>query len=82
MSDPDARLHMAATRLKQLLMGIGLLTVLGVLAAVGLVAYLWWDAETTAAEIEAEAEFDSEDGLEFETEFEEEESDTDAEVTE
>ena len=73
---------MAAKRLKQLLMGIGLLTVLGVLTAAGLVAYLWWDAETTAAEIEAEAEFDSEDGFDVDAEFEEEEPDTDAGVAE
>lgn len=41
----------ATQRLKQLLMVTGLLTLLGVAAMIGLVAYLWWDSRDVAAEV-------------------------------
>ena len=34
-------------RIKQALIGIGLLTVLGVITLVGTSAYLWWDTRAT-----------------------------------
>lgn len=41
----------ATQRLKQLLMITGLLTLLGVAAVVGLVAYLWWDSRDVTTDI-------------------------------
>lgn len=48
---------MALTRVKQLLMAIGLATVLGALAVVGLVGYLWYDTQSIDAD--ATADFDA-----------------------
>jgi hypothetical protein len=50
---------MSTTRIKQLLMGIGLLTVLGTLALFSLVAYLWWDAGRQAADIDTDADVET-----------------------
>lgn len=41
----------AKTRLEQLLMVTGLLTLLAVAAVVGLVAYLWWDSKTATGDV-------------------------------
>lgn len=46
---------MSTDRIKQALMGIGLLTVLGILTLAGVVAYLWWDAERQMADIETDS---------------------------
>lgn len=46
---------MSTDRIKQVLMGIGLLTVLGILTLAGVVAYLWWDAERQMADIETDS---------------------------
>ena len=51
---------MFATRIKQLLMGIGLVTILGTLVLLGIVAYLWWDAGRQAAKINTDADFETE----------------------
>jgi len=50
---------MFAPRVKQFLLGIGLLTVLGTLALLGLVAYLWWDAGRQAAAIDTDGDFET-----------------------
>lgn len=41
----------AKTRVKQLLMVTGLLTLLGVAAMGGLVAYLWWDSKDVTTDV-------------------------------
>ena len=51
---------MFTARIKQILMGIGLLTVLGTLVLLGIVAYLWWDAGRQAAKIDTDADFQTE----------------------
>jgi hypothetical protein len=71
---------MSAQRLKQVLMGIGLLTVIGVLAMVGLVAYVWWDTRTEMAGIDTDVDVDTD--AEFDVDGAGEEAGTDAEVPE
>lgn len=59
---------MPSKRLKQVLMGIGLLTVLGVLAMAGLIAYLWWDAKDAMEEVDTETDFETKTPAESEDE--------------
>lgn len=60
---------MGFTRVKQLLMGIGLLTVLGLLAMATLIAYLWWDTRnTTPEQVSTDVDTQAELGTEPEAE--------------
>ena len=54
----------AAERTKQALMLVGLLTVVGALAMIGVVVYLWWDARGDGEEFEADADFEPETDVE------------------
>lgn len=60
---------MGLTRTKQLLMGVGLLTVLGVATMLGLMTYLWYDTRTidtdTTADFDASVDADTNTGTEF-----------------
>jgi len=68
----------ATDRLKQVLMGIGLMTVLGMLAVGGLIAYLWWDTQDVTVENSPGADFDDD----FDTADESDaDSESDSEVT-
>lgn len=60
----------AAKRTKQALLLVGLLTVVGALAMVGVVAYLWWDARGEAEEFEADPDFEPETDVEADVDTE------------
>lgn len=66
------------TRLKQLVMVTGALTLLAVTALIGIIVYLWWDTRNESAEYdvdtEFEAEIDTEPDLETDSSDEEMES--------
>lgn len=47
------------TRLKQLVMVTGLLTLLAVTALVGIVVYLWWDTRGESADYEVDTDFET-----------------------
>lgn len=67
---------MSADRIKQVLMGIGLLTVIGALAMAGLIAYLWWDAGRQTADIEAD--FEADDDFDVDADVDTEAAETEA----
>jgi hypothetical protein len=60
--------NMSATRIKQVLTCIGLLTIIGTLGLAGLITYLWWDAGRQMTDVNTDHDSDPDFGeVDFET---------------